>query len=137
MVNKKVILLAAFSILMVFSINFIYALDLLVSSEPVVTSIINDGDKPGVVDLTITNNENTDVFELYTFERFNVNPKEFSLNYGETKKIRFEFLPIESMKKNVGYIKLPYYIRKKSTDNNLKGDFVLKLISFNNAFDVN
>ena len=129
-------ILATISII-IFSISLISAINLLVSSEPITSSIINDGDKPGVIDFTITNNGVNSVFELYTFERFDIQPTEFSLTNGETKKIRFEFLPIDSMRKNVGYIKVPYYIRQKNTSDNFKGDFVLKLVGFNNAFDIN
>ena len=137
MINKRVISIFVMVLVLISSISLISAINLLVSSEPIVSSIINDEDKPGVIDFTITNNGKIAVFELYTFERFDVQPKEFSLSSGETRKIRFEFLPIESMRKNVGYIKVPYYIREKNTSDNFKGDFVLKLVGFNNAFDVN
>ena len=138
MVNNK----RAVSLLVVFlavfaSIHPIYALDILASSEPVISTIINDADQPGVFDFRITNNDKTAIFELYTFERFNVQPKEFNLASGETKNIRFEFYPIDSMRNNVGYVKVPYFIREKNTSDIEKGEIVIKLVSFNSLFDVN
>ena len=70
MINKRVISTFVMVLVLISSISLISAINLLVSSEPIVSSIINDEDKPGVIDFTITNNGKIAVFELYTFERF-------------------------------------------------------------------
>ncbi len=132
---KKNFLLAVILITLL-NVQFASSINLLVSSEPVVPSIINDWGKPGVFNIRITNNEQTSKFEIFTYERFRINPNEFSLQKGETKTIRFEFYPIDSMVNNVGHVKVPFFMKEKNLSENQRGDIVVKLISFKDAFDV-
>src|SRR3989338_10384529 len=103
MVKRSVIIF-----LLLFSFSFVSAISLDVSTNIARGTIINDNDSPALIEFTIRNNDFSSNFEIYTFEKFRINPNEFSLDRGETKKITFEFYPIDSMKKNTGHIRVPY-----------------------------
>lgn len=135
--NRSLSISLVFVIFAIFlSLQMVSAIDFLVSSEPIKTSIINDQDTPATFDITITNNNKAGDFEIFTFERFEITPKEFSLDKDETKTIRFSFLPIDSMRKNVGHVSVPYFFREKGSSDNIENELTIKLISFKEAFDV-
>lgn len=135
--GKNILFLLIFGIFTLFlSLQVVSAIDFLVSSEPITTSIINDDGSLAVFDITITNNGDSGDFEIFTFERFEITPKEFSLDKDETRTIRLSFLPINSMKKNVGHVTTPYFFREKGVSENIENEVTIKLISFKEAFDV-
>lgn len=107
-----------------------------ISSEPIVSTIINDEDKPAIFDFTITNNEFAENFEIYTFERFRIEPATFSLEKDKTETFRFEFYPIGLIRENDGHV--PFIVYFKEAEGDLVGQetISLKLVSFENAFEV-
>lgn len=126
-----------FSSLSFFSISVVSALDVSVSSRPVVDSIINDHGKPAVFSVTITNNEARNLnLEIYAYERFKINPSEFNLSAGESGTIDFEFLPFGPMEDNVGYVTVPFYVKEKSGSDNVQSKVVIKLVDFRKAFEL-
>ncbi len=131
-VRKSLILF----VLAVFLISFTSATDLEVSSQKVVGSIINEGDKPAVFDIRVENKEASKSFEIYTFERFEITPKQFSLDNGERRTIRVELVPVDSMKKNVGYRSVPVYFQAMSDSDFVREDLTIKLVDFDEAFEV-
>ena len=116
--------------------SFVSSLDLTINTAPVANTIVNDGDKPAVFDVTITNNGASGNFEIYTFEKFDVAPNNFSLDGGKTTTIRLNFFPGEPMKENVGYISTPFYIREVGGSSSQKKDIFIKLINFDDSFEV-
>ena len=137
MMKKSPLLLLVIAVFALFlSLQSVSAIDFLVSSEPITSSIINDDAQQAMFDITITNNGDKGDFEIFTFERFNISPKEFSLDKDETRTIRFGFLPTDSMKSNVGHVSVPYFFREKGSSESIENDIVIKLVSFDKAFDV-
>lgn len=139
MINKKeVVFIVLFTFFLIFSLSFVYATDVSISSEPVVSTIINDHDKPVIFNIRVTNNGFAGAFEIYTFEKFRIVPTEFNVARDETAQINVEFYPIGSMKDNIGYVTIPYYIRDKADPNSAgePGKVIAKLVSFDEAFSV-
>lgn len=137
MVNIK----GAFFVLFLFSImslSFAYADRVYISTQPMVSTIINDHNVPAVYKVTLTNNGAGSIFDIYTFEKFRLNPSEINLSAGETQTVSLQFFPISSMVDNSGYVSVPFFVRDQ-TNVNGQGDsstVVIKLVSFANAFDV-
>src|SRR3989344_240698 len=133
---KRVFGVSAIFALLVFSFAFASAINLELTAVPVAPTIINDGNAPAVFDITLKNNDYADTFQIYTFERFKITPENFSLGYGETKTIRFEFMPLENIKKNVGYLSVPLYFSKIDNSEYVKTKIEIKLVDFSEIFDL-
>ncbi|MFA6022707.1 MAG: hypothetical protein WC781_01320 [Candidatus Pacearchaeota archaeon] len=134
---KKVVVFGVFVLFLMLNISLICASSLTVSSQPVVSTIINDHDKPLIFDVRITNNAGASTFQIYSFEQFRIEPSEVELKTGETKTVKVEFYPTGSMRENTGYITIPVYIKNKAI--NEQGELskiVVKLVSFSEAFDI-
>ncbi|MEK6873330.1 MAG: hypothetical protein AABW91_00645 [Nanoarchaeota archaeon] len=127
-IKKVVILFFAF----MFLLSLVSAFN--VETETLRGTIINDNGSPGIIKFTITSVGESGTYEIYTTERFQISPKEFSIASGKTIALELEFLPIDAMKENTGYIQIPYNIRKVGTTDVQKGEVYLKLIDFNEAF---
>jgi len=126
-----------FVFLMLFSFSLASAVDLSISQTVVRDTIINDHNVPAVFDFKITNGmANWSNFEIYTFERFKISPSEFSVSPGETVNFSLEFLPLDSMKKNKGHLRVPVFFRVKGTSNPIQEDVSIKLVEFSEAFDI-
>lgn len=137
MINKKKSVLI-FLIALLFVLPSISAIYITVASKPIVNTIMNNQDKPLIYEFIITNNGVSSNFEIYTYEKFKVEPNEFNLSDGETKTIQIEFYPIGSMKDNLGYITIPYYIKDKLNPNRevYNDKIIVKLINFKEAFKI-
>ncbi|MEM3074822.1 MAG: hypothetical protein QW727_02690 [Candidatus Pacearchaeota archaeon] len=125
-----------FIFVIILSLNFVSAINLTINSKPIQDAIINDAGKPALYEITIHNEGPEGNFEIYTFERFRIEPNEVSLTNGETKRILVSFYPEGSMKKNVGHLRFPVYVREKGGSKVIKSEFFLKLIDFNELFDI-
>lgn len=140
MVSKKGVLacFVTLFLIIIISLSLVSALDVFVSSEKVIGTIINDHDQPAIFKLTFNNQAQFNQFEIYTFEKFSIDPEEFNLSSGKTDTIEVKFYPIGSMKDNGGYVTVPYYIRSKGKpDTGTQiGNVIIKLVGFNQAFSV-
>jgi len=128
--NLLVILL-----IFVFCVSMISAIGLDIETKPIVNTIINDHDKPAIFDFTITNNNFTSDFEVYTFERFRIEPSEFSLKKGQTKTLRFEFYAIDSMRENNRHVLVPVLIEQVGGSSQ-EVELDIKVVDFASAFKV-
>jgi hypothetical protein len=120
-----------------FSFNFISAVDLAISSEAVVDTIINDQGKPAVFEFTITNNEVYEEFSVYIFERFELSQDSFVLSKGQTTKLQIEFLPYGSMTKNNGHVYVPVYFVNKGGKDPMIIEVVIETVDFDKALGLN
>ena len=126
-----------FAILFMFICGiYVSALNLDIDVTPVKNTIVNDEDEPALFDARIINNGNAGDFEIYTFEKFGVEPKEFSLEKGETKTIRLSFFADDPMKANTGYISTPFYFREAGGSDSQNEEVFIKLVNFNDLFGV-
>ncbi len=122
--------------LIVFLIQFSSAINLTITPQPIVDTIINNHDIPAIFEFTVTNNQDSGDFEIYIFERFEISVEEFSLSKGETETFRIEFLPIDSMRENDGHVFVPVFFRVKDSAETQEAEIDVEVISFESAFSV-
>ncbi len=132
MINKKLV----FLFLIFFSLHLISAINLTVSSRSIQDAIINDADDPASFEFTIVNNEEEGVFEIFSFERFKIEPNEFEIGSKETKKAIIHFYPEGSIKTNIGHLEVPYFFREKFSSETQEGSIFMELVDFNKIFDL-
>jgi len=78
--------------------SLVSGINLDISSKPVSNSVILDLNEPAVFDLTIRNLGENDTFEIYSLVGIDILPNEsFNLNSGETKTLRIQVIPQESL----------------------------------------
>jgi len=107
--KKEVILLVFVAIL---SINLISAINLDVETIPISNTIITDLEDPAIFDLIITNNGESDSFQVYSLIGVDLAPEtSFYINSGETEKIRIQAMPQKTIKSKKGYITFEYKIK--------------------------
>lgn len=135
---KNILFFSVIALILALNLGLVNAADLniLTSINPVKGTIINTNNIPAQFDITITNNEASGTFEIYTYEKFKITPDEFNLTNGESKKIRFEFLPFDSMIKNKGHVPVPIYIKQKEGSRTYQTKLIIKLVDFSEAFGV-
>ena len=106
-----------FTFVVLFSLNLISAINLDVSVNPISNTVIADLNQPAIFDLSITNIEETDAFEIYSLIGMDLSPENsFIINSGETKKIRIEAMPQETIKSRKGYITFEYKIKNSLSE---------------------
>src|SRR3989339_751816 len=104
-IGKRVLVFALVLLLInISAISFVSGLDVFVSSEEVVGTIINDHNEPAVFKVTINNQGLSNTFELYVFEKFLIEPSEVVVAAGKTETMEIQFFPIGSMKDNIGHV---------------------------------
>ncbi|MBS3072524.1 hypothetical protein J4477_01660 [Candidatus Pacearchaeota archaeon] len=130
MIKKGLIFIFA----LIFLLGFVSAFD--VQTDAVRGTIINDNNLPGVIHFKITSVNESGNYEIYTTERFQISSGEFTILNKQTVEMDVSFLPIDAMKENTGYVKIPYNIRKTGTNYVQKGEVYLKLINFEDAFAI-
>jgi hypothetical protein len=130
MVRKELV----FGILLVFSLSFVSALGLGINSENVVDTVINDGGEPAVVDFNIFNGGSGGDFEIFIFEKFIVEPSEFSLGEDKSVKLRVKFTPEGSSLEEVGSVRFPVFFREKGGSDTVEEEIFIKLVDFDGAF---
>ena len=74
------------------------AINLTIQSRPIQSSYIIDINEPALFNLTITNNDESDTFEIYSLVGVEISPKTLSLASGETKTITIQVVPQDSLK---------------------------------------
>ena len=112
--KKEAILLVFITIL---SINLISAINLDVETIPISNTIITDLRDPAIFDLSITNNGESDSFELYSLIGVDLTPEtSFYIGSGETNKIRIQAMPQQTIKSKQGYITFEYKIKNSISE---------------------
>ncbi len=98
--KKKAPLLFVF-LLVILSLNLflISAINLDISAKPISNSVIIDLNEPAVYELIIRNLGETDNFEIYSLVGIDITPSTpFEIKSGETKTLKIELMPQESLK---------------------------------------
>src|SRR3989344_5283331 len=93
-------------VVIVFAFLFLFSLvsAFNVQTDPVRGTIINDNNVPGVIHFKITSTNESGNYEIYTTERFQITPREFTILNKQTVEIDVNFLPTDAMRKNTGYV---------------------------------
>ena len=123
-----------FGLLLVISLSFVSALGLGVNSENVVDTVINDGGESAIVDFNIFNGGAGGDFEIFIFEKFVVEPSEFSLGEDKSVKLRVKFTPEGSSLEEVGSVRFPVLFREKGGSETVEEEVFIKLVNFDEAF---
>jgi len=124
--------------LLLLIVSFVSALNIEANFKPDSVSIINNYDEPAVFDFYVKNNDSDVTLQFFTYERFRIEPDNFTLSKGASKNINVKFYAFDFMRNNVGYISMPVYIRNiQNPEDFYKIDkLIIKLVNLNNAFEI-
>lgn len=126
-----------FFLAILLSLNFVLAINLEVKSTAVSNAVITDLDKPAVFDLTITNLGEGSYFEIFSLVGVDITPKtSFLIGSGETKTIRIEAMPQESLKSREGMLAFEYQIRNSKKEIQ-KGQLSIDISSLGDGISIN
>src|SRR3989344_686802 len=107
--NKKALIIFLFAIFL--SLNLVSAINLEVKAKPVSNAVITDLDKPAVFDLIIKNLGEGSYYTIFSLVGIDITPETpFLIGSGETKTIRIEVMPQESLKSREGSLTFEYQI---------------------------
>ena len=118
------------------SLPLINAINLDVNPIPIRDTIINDNKDPIIFEFEIINKGDSGNFEIFSFERFRIEPSDFFLANGDSTNRIVKFFPEGSMQENIGALKVPIYFREGSGSETIQEDIFVKLVDFDNAFDL-
>ncbi|MFA5992477.1 MAG: hypothetical protein WC796_02090 [Candidatus Pacearchaeota archaeon] len=138
-IKKGVFFGMSFVFLLFISLFSVSAIDVVGSFDSVNKIILNDHTRPAVFNLKITNFGPEGDFEIYIFEKFNLNISAIHLKTGETKTYVLQMYPLNPLNGNSGYLSVPIYIRDKNNpmDEEKLVDVVVKLVNFKSTFKIN
>ena len=129
-------ILVVFTIILtsLFSIQ-IQAINLEISKKPIQNSVILDLNEPAIYELTITNLETTDNFEIYSLVGIDILPSTpFEIKGGETKSIIIKIMPQESLRIK-RELPLNFIYKIKNSKNEIQTDSLLiNIIALESAF---
>jgi len=132
----RVKLFSLVCLVILISLPLISAINLDVNPIPVRDTIINDNKDPIIFEFEITNRGDSGNFEIFSFERFRIEPSDFFLAKGDSTTRIVKFFPEGSMQENVGALKVPIYFREGSGSETVQEDIFVKLVDFDDAFDL-
>jgi len=126
-------------VLLVFALFFVQLValslisaDVIVKEEAVSSMAIAELNKPAIYNLDITNNGESDTFEIYTLVGLNMEPKEkFSISQGETKTIVVKIYP----KSIAPYYNFEYKIKGEKMGIQKEG-LVMNAVSLKDVFSI-
>lgn len=137
MEKRAVILLSLFLVLsLVFLLTSVSA-ELEIEKEPVIDVVVPEINQPAVYDLKITNLGDFDFFSIYSLVGVDILPNEtFFIKKDETKKIRVELWPQQSVLDKPGTFNFVYKI--KSKDGEMQDDVLLiRVVSLKDTLKIN
>ena len=111
---KKAALIILLAIL---SINLISAIEIDVTTKTVSGTAITDLDEPAVFDITIRNLGEDDSFEIYSLVGIDITPENpYAISSGQTRTIRINAFPSDSLKSRKGSYPFEYKIRSSKNE---------------------
>ncbi|MFH1358407.1 MAG: hypothetical protein ABIH37_00800 [archaeon] len=128
--------LISLSIVVLLNILVISAIELDITEKPISNAYILEFNQHASYELTIRNLGETDTFEIYSLVGIDINPKEFIINSGESKKIIIELTPQEPLKKHRDTPFRFEYKIKNSKNEIQTGNLLLNIINLESAFSV-
>jgi hypothetical protein len=92
--------------------NSLFAIELNIEKYALSNTYITDFNDPAKYVLTITNNGESDNFEIFSLIGIDINPSEkIFIAYNETKNITVELIPQEALKSKKGYLNFEFNIK--------------------------
>lgn len=137
---KKLSYIFLLMFLLIFiKINFISAINLDISSKPILKEVIADLNEPAVFELVVRNLGEGETFEIYSLVGIDFSFKNletpFAMASGESKKIILEIMPQEALKSKKGYLTFEYKI-KNSKNEIQKETLTINIIDLKDAFSI-
>jgi len=129
--------LAACIFLLFLGVHLVYAAPLVVEKQTIIPIIVAGGEKPATFTLQITNNGQTDNFEIYSLVGITIKPREqFKLETGKTTSLNIEAFPNKRLRKSTrGFVIFNYEIY--SSINGVTEDKLLfKLVDLKDVFEI-
>lgn len=110
--SKILIITLTCILILIMLISFASAIDLSVKSTPISNTIITDLNEPAIYDLTITNNEETESFTIYSLIGIDIIPNTPTIiNSKDTKVIRIQLYPQKSLSSKLETLAFEYEIK--------------------------
>ncbi|MDD5193251.1 MAG: hypothetical protein PHF67_01560 [Candidatus Nanoarchaeia archaeon] len=101
----------------ILSLTLVSAINLDVKTKSVSNAVVTDLNKPAIFDLTITNLGEGSSYTIFSLVGVDITPKDsFIIGFGQTKTIRIEVMPQESLKSREGPLTLEYQIMDSRKD---------------------
>ncbi len=120
-------------------VSFISAINLDISSKPILKEVIADLNEPAVFELIIRNLGETETFEIYSLVgidlSFENSETPFIMASGESKKIILEIMPQKALKSKKGYLTFEYKI-KNSKNEIQKETLTINIIDLKDVFSI-
>ncbi|MCA9487630.1 MAG: hypothetical protein KC516_01575 [Nanoarchaeota archaeon] len=130
-IMKKIGILLLFLLI----IPSVLAINLTIDKQSINEVMIVETNDPAIINLQVTNNENSDNFRFYTFFGLGLEPtKKVSINKGETKEVELKILPREDYKPR-GFTTFEYFI-KASDDTEMAQKLTINVIDVKDAFEI-
>ncbi len=133
---RKIILIFLILLGLSLSVSLVSAINIKIENqEPNVGVMIKGVNEPAIFVLNITNLDSSDNFQFYNLLGFNMAPKEtVFIKGGESKEVKLMIYPREDMDYE-GYYTIEYYIKSQDSSK-VKEELTLKIIDFQDAFEV-
>ncbi len=117
--------------------SLVTAINLEVTPNEISKTALTDLNQPAIFDLSITNNEATDSFQIYSLIGINITPQDsFTITSGEIKIIRIYLTPQESF--NARDESLPFVYQIKNSKNEIqKETLTINIMDLDRAIIIN
>jgi len=134
--EKRVYVLIMLGLMSLVFLPVIYA-ELEISKNPVIDAVVPEVNLPGIYDLKIRNLGESDSFKIYSLVGVDIYPNEsFDLARKETKEIRVEIWPQQSVLDKPGTFNFVYKI--KSSSGEIQDDVMLiRIVNLRDALEIN
>ena len=132
---RKVIYIILIFIIVVFLINNVEAINLKITTDAIQNNYIVELNEPAIFNISITNYEDSDNFEIYSLVGINIEPKNVYIKMNETKTINLKAFPQDSLKEK----RIPYnfiYKIKNSKGEIIEDSLSMNIIGFESSFTI-
>jgi hypothetical protein len=130
--------LALFFLAVLMFSSLVYAIDLDVSSKPIVNSVILDLEEPAVFNLTIRNLGENDTFEIYSLVGVDITPGgPFEIKSSETRTIQVEIMPQKSLRFK-RELPFPFDYKIRNSKNEIQEESLsIRIVDLQGSFSIN
>ncbi|MBT4165819.1 hypothetical protein HOE04_02155 [archaeon] len=123
------------SLILLINLNLLSATNLDINTIPISNTAISDLNEPAIFDLVITNNQDSDNFEIYSLVGVDIEPDSFTINSQQTKTIRISAMPQKALLSKKGFFTFEYII-KDSEEDIQKKTLTLNVADLESSFDI-
>jgi len=136
--KKRAILVVmiALSLIILSALSEVSAISLEVSERPISNAFIIELDKPAIYELSIKNNNETDVFQIYSVVGIDIFPESFEIENQETTNIEIQLMPQESLK-SPRNAPLTFEYKIKNSKNEIQKETLsINIVNLESSFNI-